>query len=122
MKVTWRRFQRLVDALAQKVIDRGDKYEGIYGIARGGLIPAVVLSHKLKLPFITNLNSMYSKQFLVVDDISDTGETLRRVMRTDVFKYAKTATLHYHKQSIVEPDFWVEEKDKDWIVYPWESE
>ena len=33
-----------------------------------------------------------------------------------------TGTIHYHKQSIIEPDYWVDEKGDDWIVYPWERE
>ena len=30
-------------------------------------------------------------------------------------------TFHYHKQSIVKPDFYCEEKGDKWIVYPWET-
>ena len=30
-------------------------------------------------------------------------------------------TFHYHKQSLVKPNYYVEEKGNDWIVYPWET-
>ena len=45
----------------------------VYGIPRGGLIVAVLVSHKLGIPLITSLRDMYGKKFLVVDDIVDTA-------------------------------------------------
>ena len=56
------------------------------------------------------------KQILVVDDIADTGHTLKDFENN----HNIICTFHYHTQSIVEPDYWVTEKGDDWIVYPWE--
>ena len=95
-------------------------YEGVYAVPRGGLITGVMLSHKLNLPFIDRLQSYYGKKFLIVDDIADTGETLNR-FKAEIYDYADIATIHYHKQSIVEPAYWVQEKGDKWIVYPWEK-
>ena len=116
--VTWDEMENLVDELCDKIPD--GVYEGIYAIPRGGLIIGVMMSHKLGLPMVDRLQSWYGKKFLIVDDIADTGKTLEK-MRAEVYKEAHTATIHYHKQSSVEPSYWVEEKGDDWIVYPWEK-
>ena len=117
--ISWDELDKLVDELCDMIPD--NQYEGIYAIPRGGLIIGVMMSHKLGLPLIDRLQSYYGKKFLIVDDIADTGKTLEK-LRAEVYKEAHTATIHYHKQSSVEPSFWVEEKGDDWIVYPWEQE
>ena len=121
MKVylTWDEFDNLVEELCD-IIPQG-VYEGIYPIQRGGMIPAVMMSHKLGLPIIDRLQSYYGKKFLIVDDIADTGATLQK-MKAEVYKEAHIATIHCHAQSVVEPHYWVAEKSNKWIVYPWEQE
>jgi len=117
--VSWDELENLVDELCDK-IPKG-VYEGIYAIPRGGLIIGVMMSHKLGLPLIDRLESYYGKKFLIVDDIADTGGTLEK-MKAEVYKNTHTATIHYHKQSSIEPSYWVEEKGDKWIVYPWERD
>ena len=116
--ISWDDFDNMVDELADMIPE--GVYEGVYAVPRGGLITGVMLSHKLDLPFIDRLQSYYGKKFLIVDDIADTGKTLEK-LRAEVYKNAHTATLHYHKQSIVEPAYWVQKKGDKWIVYPWEK-
>ena len=67
---------------------------------------------------INSLLIVTDKQILVVDDIADTGETLKDFQN----KHNVICTFHYHEQSIVKPDFYCEEKGDKWIVYPWETE
>tara|TARA_R100000030_G_scaffold76757_1_gene59689 strand:+ start:202 stop:606 length:405 start_codon:yes stop_codon:yes gene_type:complete len=116
--ISWDNFDNMVDELADMIPE--GVYEGVYAVPRGGLITGVMLSHKLDLPFIDRLQSYYGKKFLIVDDIADTGETLNR-FKAEIYDYADIATIHYHKQSIVEPAYWVQEKGDKWIVYPWEK-
>ena len=116
--ISWDEFDNLVDELADMIPE--GVYEGVYAVPRGGLITGVMLSHKVDLPFIDRLQSYYGKKFLIVDDIADTGETLNR-FKAEIYDYADIATIHYHKQSIVEPAYWVQEKGDKWIVYPWEK-
>ena len=116
--ISWDEFDNLVDELADMIPE--GVYEGVYAVPRGGLITGVMLSHKLNLPFIDRLQSYYGKKNLIVDDIADTGETLNR-FKAEIYDYADIATIHYHKQSIVEPAYWVQEKGDKWIVYPWEK-
>ena len=117
--VSWDELENLVDELCDKIPE--GVYEGIYAIPRGGLIIGVMMSHKLGLPLIDRLESYYGKKFLIVDDIADTGGTLEK-MKAEVYKNTHTATIHYHKQSSIEPSYWVEEKGDKWIVYPWERD
>jgi len=87
--------------------------KNIYGIPRGGLIPAVYLSHLTNLP----LTQTYGEHTLVVDDIADSGKTLKHYQTSG----CKTATIFYRKESITKPDIWIYEKEKDWILFPWET-
>ncbi|MDY0117367.1 MAG: phosphoribosyltransferase family protein [Sulfurimonadaceae bacterium] len=62
---------------------------------------------------------------LVVDDISDSGETLSFVMHylKENFPQVtfKSATLFYKPTSCYEPDFWIDNND-EWIDFFWEKD
>jgi len=116
----WEDIEGRVSDLCQKL--KHESFEAVYGIPRGGLIIAVLVSHKLNIPLITDLKNMYDKKFLIVDDIADTGVTLERYKKLEVCDKAVFVTLDYHKQSTVVPDYWISEKGDKWIVYPWERE
>ena len=120
IKLNWKEFDELISKLANKV--KEFNFEYIFGIPKGGLIPAVVLCHILNKKLLVEFGGLYddllNHEVLIVDDICDSGKTMRKY--STLAKY--TATLHYVKSSIFTPDFWVAEKDKDsWIVYPWEQ-
>ena len=127
--LSWHDITSLVDSLCTQIrleSEKQDKlpfelYNGVYGIPRGGLVVAVMISHKLNIPYITDLKTMYGKKFLVVDDIADTGQTLSK-LKAEVYNLADIATLHYHTDSLVKPKYFVDIKNNDWIVYPWENE
>ena len=91
------------------------EFSGIWGPARGGWIPGVILSHKLNLKVFTEPRV---RPLLIVDDITDTGGTLHSYSTLDGIYIA---TIFYHRQSSFEPDKWIHEKQDKWIVYPWES-
>jgi len=48
--ITWEEVEELVDLLAKQIAQSGYQIEYIFGLQRGGLIPAVLLSHKLGIP------------------------------------------------------------------------
>ncbi len=113
----------------------------IYGPPRGGLPLAVCLSHQLKLELLVkspfdlvspdrstplldtsdfyykNLNAI-TASVLIVDDIADTGRTLKPFKDAGFF----IATLYKHPQSAVDPDVWIHAKGDDWIEFWWEHE
>lgn len=110
MFISWDDINILVDELCSTIVISGAEIKSITGIERGGLIPAVMISHKLNIPYVTKIN----RHTLVVDDICDTGETLKKTVA------GFTATLHYKKTAIFTPNFYSKEVGTEWIVYPWE--
>ena len=108
---TWDEFDKSVEQIANRC--RFKEFSGIYGVPRGGLCPAVALSHKLNIKLI----SEPIKNSLIVDDIYETGLTL------DSFKDIEGATF-FVLFSKIEPTWWntVNISDKrEWIVFPWEN-
>ena len=90
---------------------------GVYGVPRGGLILATLLSYKLDIPLLLNA----SKGCLIVDDIADSGRTLLHYTENDTqFNKYFIATMFYHKRSIVTPNYYKFEKTDKWIIFPWE--
>ena len=111
--VSWWDLPDLVQDLADKIPFELPLVDSIYGIPRGGLIPAVMLSHKTELPLVQTIG----KNTLVVDDICDSGVTL------DKSPGQFTAVL-FHKPhtSIFTPNIWAKEHTgTEWLLFPWES-
>lgn len=109
--LSWDDISELVEELAENIKKDKKQIKSISGVSRGGLIPAVMLSHKLDIPYVTRL----TPNTLLVDDISDTGNTLSKSIAV------YTATLHYKPTSKFKPTFYAKEVGQDWIVYPWEK-
>ena len=68
-EISWKEFHNLVDIVALRISISDIKYDYIYGIPRGGLIPATMLSHILEIPVITHLeyDVLSTNKILVVD-------------------------------------------------------
>lgn len=121
IQLDWGWFDRGCVALAKELEARRLKLENIYGLPRGGLVPAVALSHLLDLPIITNEADIRSTT-LVVDDICDSGQTLRRLERkNNVAGLATTVTLVRNTGGDYLPVLWCKDKKPDqWVIFPWE--
>ena len=118
--VGWEEFDRLIDRLEFKINESDKKFEGIYGIPRGGLMVAVCLSHRLNIPLLTK-KSLITTKILIVDDIVDSSITLQKYI--NISKKIVTASLFFRKiRAEQEPDFWVVDARFDWIRFPWEDE
>jgi len=119
--ITWSYIEMAVDEIAKQIIEANFDIRYIVGMPRGGLIPAVMLSHRLNVPLSTgNLKPWEHDTIhtLVVDDICDTGNTIKDYYESGCL----TATIHYKKSAILTPDFYFKETtDNQWIVYPWEN-
>jgi hypoxanthine phosphoribosyltransferase len=108
----------------------------IVGLTRGGLVPAVMLSHYIEKPMIALNKDFKSDELisegtvLVVDEINDTGTTLMALDKTLrenypnlKIKYAvfidnesstfKNVDVYYRKIN--------KSKDPSWIVFWWEG-
>jgi len=119
-------------------------FTDIIGIARGGLIPAAIISYELDIPLLTVAVSSYDKKekskfkviqdfnidaldensnILIVDDICDTGETMGWVSSKLSQARIKNSiacifTKSKHTQYL---DFYgTVVPDNKWVVFPWE--
>jgi hypoxanthine phosphoribosyltransferase len=131
--------------LSERIVNSGFIPDVIVGIARGGWIPARILSDVLyantlqnirieyysdvgakgKEPRITQplTGSMENKNMLLVDEVADSGDTLlhaiEHVTKLGVAS-VRSAVLHYKPASTLKPDYFMVETSS-WTVYPWET-
>lgn len=116
--VTWKDMEDFVESLIQEMNKQNFKPSGVYGIPRGGLILATLISYKLDIPLLLNA----SKNCLIVDDIADSGRTLLHYTENDTqFNKYFIATMFFHKRCVVKPNYYKFEKNDKWIVFPWEE-
>jgi len=119
--ISWRDVEDAVERLSINITNSNIEIAAVGGLPRGGLIPAVMLSHKMNIPFVSQANiAGVTGNILIVDDICDSGKTLKR------FKFEEnvyTATLHYKSTAEYEPHYWWKLASlNEWINYPWERE
>jgi len=142
---TWNLIYKMLLNLAEKIRKDGFKPDVIVGVSRGGWPPARVLSDLLNNPNIANVRAEFylgvaetkgepvltqpvsvdvaGKRVLVVDEIADTGKSLKVVKEHLMASGAmdvKIATVYYKPWSIVKPDYY-ERETRRWVVFPWET-
>jgi hypoxanthine phosphoribosyltransferase len=135
-------------ALADQVRSADWQPSFIIGIGRGGLAPAVYLSHATGLPMLSVDHSSDVPDFadaplvrlaartregerlLFLDDINDTGGTIAKLRRAlieagGVADRIRFATLIDNSGSAERVDYRARTIDravtKDWFVFPWEA-
>lgn len=121
--MSWKWVDDQIDELAKRLKDKKLRY--ISGIPRGGLIPAIMLSHKLGVTYIPfdeakkfgrHDLSFKNEEILLVDDICDSGVTMK-----DYAPRFITATLCMRYISETVPEYYGEKIEDDrWLVFPWE--
>ncbi len=115
--VSWDDINKYLDGVVEDVKKRGLKPSGVYGVPRGGLIFATMLSYKMDIPLLLNA----AKDCIIIDDIADSGRTLMHFTKNDTqFHKFYITTMYYHERSMVKPDYFMFEKKDNWIVYPYE--
>ena len=116
--LTWDNIEALTNELAEKITYFHTRVDSIMGLPRGGLIPAVMLSHKLNLPLVFSP----TENTLIVDDICDSGETFKELYKQ--YPNSNFACLHFKPEtSDFLPNLYAAEYEgDDWIHYPWENE
>lgn len=146
MYYTYQMFTDDCYRLVDEIETAGKKYDYIVGIARGGSIPAVYLSHRLDLPMKNVSWSTFhaeqmresaidvaddifdGKKILLVDDILDSGRTMKELIddwgckREDI----DIAVLIYNVGQPIIPTFYGRLIDKrinnEWIDFWWETD
>jgi len=124
MLLSWDDVVNVTDKIAEQINNLDKKPLYLYGIPRGGLIPATLLSHKTGIKY-QQILSVYSnsslKDFsdvLIVDDICDSGKTLESILKT--YPKCQTASLYYKEKASIKPNIYGELVGDEWIVFPWE--
>lgn len=106
----------------------GDKLEGmdlefVSGIPRGGLIPAIMMSHAYDIKYISYSSAKMlplelRRKTIAIDDISDTGRTLAeaeslKFITSSLCTRVGTKTLPRLTGELISGD--------EWLVFPWEK-
>lgn len=117
--VSWENVEAFVSAVQKKYSETN--VDGVYGLPRGGLILAVMISHKLNIPLL----QAPTKRSLIVDDICDSGESLLHYFKNSSSEENTDrpviCTMFYKDNDLVIPDLFIYEKEDKWIVFPWED-
>src|SRR4030043_215889 len=140
---TWNQIYTMLLNLADKI--RGSKFKPdiIVGVCRGGWPPARVLSDLLDNANLANVRAEFyvgvaetkreailtqpvsfpvkDKRVLIVDEVADTGKSLKLVkdhITQQGAAEAKTAAVYYKPWSIIKPDYYEKETSR-WRVVPW---
>jgi hypothetical protein len=141
---SWEEIYELLLELADQIREDGFEPDVVVGVSRGGWPPARVMSDLLEKPQLVNVAtefylgvaetkgepvitqpvsaSVKGKKVLVVDDIADTGKSLK-LIQTHLKERGATeirvAAIYYKPWSIVVPDYY--QKDTtSWVIFPWE--
>lgn len=141
---TWDLLYELCVELADRIRESGFKPDLIIGVARGGWIPARLLSDFLENPNVASVKVEFyvdigrtssqpiitqpcsapvqGKRILLVDDVADSGRSLSLVKESLLQQHAeeiRVACLYYKPWSILKPDYYIKETTS-WIIFPHE--
>lgn len=145
LHLTWDDVQSLAEEVAEKVNESGFRPDVIVAVSRGGFDPARILCDQLSVMRLASLQIEYYEgvnrtrgapkivfplnadvtghDVLVVDDVSDTGSSLREAREHVASRGAsevRVGTLHVKPWTTFMPNYYASEVDA-WIVYPWET-
>jgi hypoxanthine phosphoribosyltransferase len=152
--LTWIDVEDACNFLSNQLLQTIYKFDVLVSIQRGGCIPGVILSHllripeyysigirttcseeikaiRLDIPIISNidvLKGIQGKNVLIIDDVTNTGNTLR-IAKDEVLKFepltCKTAVLIWDgdfdgdDRSLCKADYF-SRYTPGWVVFPWE--
>ena len=144
-RVSWEQFHRDSRALAWRLLATKKKWKKIIAVARGGLIPATIIARELNIHYIDTIcvssymgqcqgELLISKkiakprtgrecgdQYLIIDDLVDTGITGRSIRRVIPGAYFATVYAKPDGEPVV--DTFVTGVSQDtWVLFPWDSE
>jgi len=150
--ISWSDVVKHVDKICNDIIRSDVEIDAILGLSRGGLVPAVMIANQLDIDEVYSygLRSYSNKtggdiktyqlagsetvkgdHILVVDDISDRGETLGYVKRQLckpthmpwTYKNIHTCTICVKPKTDFLPTWHaVDVEDDEWVIFPWESD
>ncbi len=145
--VEWKDVACWCSAIGEKVVESGFRPDAVVGLARGGWVPARIVSDELGVKELISLRTQHwgvtaskdgkatlsttiqenveGRRLLIVDDITDTGDSIGLAFRHASSlspASVKTATMLHINHSSFVPDYFAEEVDGDswtWYIFPW---
>jgi hypoxanthine phosphoribosyltransferase len=141
---SWDDIYDLMVNLGRRIKESKFKPDVIVGVSRGGWPPARIMSDLLNNPNLANMkvefykdigvrskspritqpvtSDVQNKKVLVVDDVADSGQSLRAVrnhLRRKGTEEIRVCTIYYKPHSIYIPDYFAK-RTSSWIIFPWE--
>jgi uncharacterized protein len=146
-RASWADVDGWADGLAQRVLAGGPPPATIVGLTRGGWVPARLLADRLGVRRLVSLRAQHwgvtatrdgaaslteglsgpvaGQDVLVVDDITDTGESLALAVghvREAGAARVESATFLHIEHAKFAPTYFAEGISRDawvWVVFPW---
>lgn len=145
--LTWQGFGDATRELSRRIVASGFRPEVVVAIARGGLLPAGAIAYGLgvkncgaiNMEFYTGIGTVLDapevlppaldmeyldgRRVLLVDDVADSGRTLRMAvdMLRDRGAAVRSVTIYTKPATIIQPDFAWRDTDR-WIDFPWSAQ
>lgn len=146
--MSWDYLDHACNDIIDQILISGLMPKRVVGLTRGGLPPAVIISHKLEVPMSAldwqtrdgtvqerlKLESILEDledgdRLIIVDDIADSGRTFAQIKAAIPAAHQSKvlfAAVVYKTSSVVEPDFYstyhkVRGEEDVWFVFPYES-
>lgn len=138
--LTWEELSQITDELAETIRNCGYEPTLIVAVARGGFIPARLLSSRLKVRRMSSIGIIYEgpdrttrliysvptpissrDRILLVEDALETARSLAdayEILARDA-EEVRTAAYYYRPDSIIIPDFSIKMVDRV-PGFPWE--
>lgn len=142
--VQWSDIHESVKRVANSIKNHDFTPDYVVAIARGGVVPARLLCDELHLKNFISIKANHwgitatkggkaelkhgtsvnleCKKLLLVDDITDTGESMRICKEyLDSLKpeEVKTVALYHLNGSSFTPDYYGKEEEWKWMIWPW---
>lgn len=143
--ISWEQFDELTQKLLEQIVADGFVPDLIIAIARGGYLPGRLLSDRLDLFDLDCIRiehyqgihkslqarvryplsaEISGRQVLLVDDVSDSGDTfevaLEHLNQKGIAAAIRTAVLHHKFTASYRPDYRaIDLREWRWIIYPW---
>ena len=143
--ISWDEAYRLSRELARAIKSSRFEPDLVVAIGRGGYVPARIVCDFLLHSLLTSIKiehwdiaackrpqasvrfplavDVRKKKILIVDDVTDTGDTLKAAIdyvKCEGAGQIKTAVMQHKTSSSLIPDFYADLiSDWRWIIYPW---
>jgi len=147
--LNWEHIETACQKIYSQMVKDNYKPDCIIGLSRGGVVPARLFSDYFDVvedvfsldvkmyigiksaleeaiirPFHDSFHDdVKGKNILVVDDIWDSGITMKAVLRYLKKENLTTTTLYWNSKVKDRPDYFAATTDEgSWTVFPWEKE